>query len=109
MKSLSKLKFTYIKNSNFITHHVDGLHGGMTPRGHLVMNFFSERFPIPNTVTHKIADGVLGDELEKESKDGIIREVVCGVVINLESAKSINEWLTARIKEMEKLSKNGKN
>jgi hypothetical protein len=102
-KKKSEIKFNYIKNNNFIINHVDGLHGGLTPRGHLIMNFFCERFPIPNSVTFEINEGNIGKEVDKKSKEGVIREIVSGVVVNLEAAKSINAWLTEKIKEMESL------
>ena len=34
-------------NENFREVHVDGAHGGVTPRGFINANFYSERFPVP--------------------------------------------------------------
>jgi len=99
----NEIKFNYIKNNNLIMNHVDGLHGGLTPRGHIIMSFFCERFPIPQSVTHEIIDGNIGIETNKTSKEGIIREIVSGVIIDLETAKSINAWLSGKIKEMESI------
>ena len=102
-KKKDEIKFNYIKNNNFIINHVDGLHGGLTPRGHLIMNFFCERFPIPNSVTYEIDKGNIGKETNKTSKEGVIREIVSGVVIDLEAAKSMKAWLSEKIKDMENL------
>ena len=34
--------------------HVDGVYGGITPRGLLNVSFFSERFPIPKSTEFKL-------------------------------------------------------
>lgn len=85
--------------------HVDGVYGGITPRGLLNVSFFSERFPIPkstefridheNKTVSKIKDSA-------DSKNGIIREYEVGVYMNLETAKSLNKFLAAKIEELEK-------
>jgi non-canonical (house-cleaning) NTP pyrophosphatase len=108
MSSQDSIKFTYIKNNNYSVHHVDGAYGGITPKGDITLNFFSERFPIPNTVTHELIDGkTLGKEIDKVSKEGIIREIECGIIINLDTARSINKWLIDKINEIENIIKQG--
>ncbi|MCG2761359.1 MAG: hypothetical protein L6407_09125 [Candidatus Delongbacteria bacterium] len=102
-----EIKFTYIKNNSFKVHHIDGLNGGLTPRGDVILNFFSERFPIPKEVTYELEGNMLGKELKVESKEGIIREVECGIVVDYDTAVSISAWLEKQLKQLKKL-KEGK-
>lgn len=103
------LTFHYIKANAFRVVHADGIWGGPTPRGYITMSFFSERAPIPTEITHasrpaKTLAGVLGPELGRKSKEGIIREVEVEVVVDLPMAKGLITWLQGKIDFLEKLS-----
>src|SRR5438874_1780807 len=96
------VRFDYIKSNLFRVIHADGVVGGLTPRLDIHMDFWSERFPIPQRVVHTLTDdGTLGEELKTErlTREGIVREVEAGVVLDLEVAKAFREWLTDRIAE----------
>lgn len=99
------VSFRYYKSHNFRVIHADGAFGGMTPRAGLFVAFYNERFPIPEATTHSITqDGALGEELRSErvSKKEIIREVEAGVLLDVEAAKSLVQWLNQKISEVEK-------
>ena len=99
-----KASFDYIKSNQFRVIHVDGAHGGITPRGHSIqMALFSERAPIPKRETYKLEEGRLGERIAKEERDAIIREVEVEALIDLETAKIIVEWLKGKIKQAENL------
>lgn len=105
-KKKETITFHYLKSNNFIIHHIDGIYGGVTPKGFIGINFFSERFPIPKTVTQELIDGKqLGKEISIETKEGVIRQVECGVVMNIDTAKSIYKWLERQIIEYERYIK----
>lgn len=93
----------YIKNNDFKTVLATGIIGGITPNGLIDMNFFIDRIPIPQKVTHSLSGGSLGTEIRKDSKKGIIREVNFGVVLDFTTAKSMLEWLDTKVKELESL------
>ena len=102
----SKLKFDYIKSNVFRVIHADGVIGGPTPRLSIHMDFWSERFPIPQQTVHEVnPDGGLGEELkeERQSRKAIVREVEIGVVMDLDTAKSFREWLNDKITEIERV------
>ena len=104
------INFHYIKANQFRVIHADGVHGGLHPRGNIQMSFFSERVPIPKKVSHEIADdGRLGKEIvaERESRDGIVREVEVGVVMGVEEARALVKWLQLKIRAHEKLRDKG--
>ena len=100
------INFHYIKANQFRVIHADGVHGGLHPRGNIQMSFFSERVPIPKRVSHEIdEDGKLGKEIvsERETRDGIVREVEVGVVMGVSEARSLVKWLQQKIRAYEKL------
>lgn len=99
-----KLTFHYIKSPQYRVSHADGAHGGITPPGKIQMNFYSERTPIPQTTFHEInEDRSLGAELEKEriGKTGIIREIDTTIIIDINTAKNLVEWLNQKIQTIE--------
>ena len=87
------LEFHYIKSNSFKVVHCDGVWGGATPRGLISISFFSERNPIPKTVSHARPEQgqPLGEEISRKAKGGIIREVDVAVIMDLQMAKSLNE------------------
>lgn len=100
-----QIRFHFIKSNFFRVVHADGVFGGATPKGLLQMAFFSERFPIPLSVTHAVSptspDSVgIGKELQRETKDGVVREVEVEVIMNLSAALAFQEWLHGHIKQL---------
>ena len=98
-----KIHFHYIKANHFRVVHADGVHGGVTPRGYIQMNFYSERSAIPKVSVYAIADGKLAEEIREEriQRDGPVREVEVGVVMDLPLAKSFLRWLKEKIDALE--------
>lgn len=109
------LQFHYIKSNSFRVVHCDGVWGGGTPRGLISMSFYSERSPIPVMLTHEVLSDetankkTLGEETNKEIKEGIIREVDVAVLMDLPMAKSLQEWLERHIAILEQSPKTGQN
>ena len=96
------IDFHYIKSNGFRVVHADGAWGGLTPRGYIAMNFFSERFPIPRRLAHEIRpDGTLAQETDRDSKKGVVREVEVEVMVDLAMAKSLILWLNDKIQTLE--------
>jgi hypothetical protein len=92
--------FHYIKAPHFFATHADGVVGGVTPRRLIHMNFYAERGAIPTRVTHKLkSDGTLGDEVlaERQSREGLVRELETSVLMDLKVAVAFRDWLDAKI------------
>lgn len=109
--AIQKIGFHFLKSNQYRTVHADGAFGGLTPRGYIDVNFFSERKPIPNFTSHELgADGTVGPEntAERISKDGIIREVEVGVILDLEGARSLIKWLADKVNTLEALTNSKK-
>jgi hypothetical protein len=102
------ITFKYIFKYDYNPVYVNGAHGGVSPRGEIVANFYLERQPLPNEITHAInpdgsiaADVVAVDPENLEST--IVRYVSSGVVLNLQNAKALNSWLGDKIVELERM------
>lgn len=106
-----QFKADYIKSNHFRVVHADGAFGGLTPRGYIQMEIWSERQPIPKQATYRIVqegDGpVTGEEIRDARivRDAIVREVEVGIVLDIPLARSLVEWLKGRIAAFEKLDR----
>jgi hypothetical protein len=101
--------FKYIFTYDYNPVYTNGAHGGVTPRGELVVNFYQERQPLPNAMTHELnSNGTIGREVAVEPDDlnrSLVRFVSNGVVVNYQTARELHFWLGEKIKEMEALEK----
>jgi hypothetical protein len=97
-----RIKFHYIKGQHFRVVHVDGLIGGVTPRGLIHMAVYSERPAIPQVTEHALSEtGMLGDIASQEGKEGIVREIDVDLMITRTTAIEFRDWLTERINDMD--------
>ena len=91
--------FHYIKAPSFRDLHVDGMIGGVTPKGLLHLACYAERHAIPTMVTQEIdAVGKLGREIDVLSRGGIVRELQADLFMDLTTAESLRDWLEQAIK-----------
>ena len=101
-----RLRFHYIKSPQFRTVHVDGVHGGISAQGHHVQfAVFNERVPIPKETVHPIVGMALGDEVKEErvALDGVVRELEVNLIMDLQQARSLADWLKKKADELEDL------
>ena len=98
-KSRPTIKYFYEKTSNYRTYHVDGIFGGITSQGKIYMDIFIERNPGPDMIEHKITkEGRPGEEIRRSGdKPGIIRQIECGLVVDLSTAATIRDWIDNKI------------
>lgn len=100
-----EMTFKYIFTYDYNPVYVNGAHGGVSPRGELVMNFYLERQPLPNAIAHEITpSGTIGAETTVEPEDlgrSLVRQVINGVVVNFQTARELHYWLGEKLKEME--------
>ena len=100
-----EMTFKYIFTYDYNPVYVNGAHGGISPRGELVMNFYLERPPLPNAITHEITPaGGIGEETKAEPSDlsrSLVRQVTNGVVLNYHTARELHYWLGEQVKAME--------
>jgi len=103
---MSNKQVTYFmeKSPLYKNVHVDGVFGGITPKGLINISFYLERGAIPKKIINSITEkNTIGSEISREGKEGIIREIECGVILDINTAKLINKWLSDKIKEHKKI------
>ena len=103
-----EIAFKYIFNYAYNPVYVNGAHGGVSPRGELVMNFYLERPPLPQEIKHTInPNGTIGGVTAEEPENlgnSMVRYIDNGVILNYESARNLHYWLGERIREMEAMA-----
>lgn len=96
------VSFSYIKNNLFRVIHADGVIGAITPGQHIHFALFSERPAIPQRIEQVLnPGGSPGQEVLRQGRAGYIREMDVDVIVDLKTAKSIHQWLSERIAELE--------
>ncbi|MCA1837265.1 MAG: hypothetical protein LC674_00270 [Actinobacteria bacterium] len=104
----SEISFHLIKGNLFRVIYVEGVYGGVTPRGDFRVAVFNERLPLPDTMFQRITpEGKLGDEITERRavRKGIVREIEADLVMNYGTAKVIHKWLGEKIEAFEKTLK----
>jgi hypothetical protein len=99
-----ELEFDFEKSNYFRVIHVDGVYGGVSPSSQLLhMAVFNERQPIPKKVFHKLTDGVPQPEnlKKRQMRPGLFREVEADLVLSMEMAVVLRNWLDEKITEMQ--------
>ena len=101
MSEPKTIEIHQIKTAGYSTYHADGAIGGMTPTGMVYLSFYLDRSAIPQKITYEVkADGSFGDVKEVEGKRGIIREVQCGIVMNLAVAEDMLTFMEKVVKQL---------
>ena len=100
-KEPQKIKFHYVKSNFFRVIHADGFFGGLTPQGKINIGVFNERRPFPDLVIQEVdlATGKLGSETLRTGRDGVLRELEANIVMDIDIAQVILEWLQRHINE----------
>lgn len=98
-----QLDFHFLKTPGYRTYYVDGAWGGFTPRGMLYMELFVERNATPQLVRYEISkrddETQTARELLRDGKTGIIREIECGLMLDVRTAKVVRDWLSEKLSE----------
>jgi hypothetical protein len=102
-----KIRFDFVKSTQFRVIHADGAWGGLAPQGFVHMALYNERQAIPQQVVNKIdsATGNMGEEIisERIGRNGLVREVEVDVIMSLETARALQTWLKEKIDQADAL------
>ena len=105
----TELTFKYVFNYGYNPAYVNGAQGGFSPRGEMVINFYLERQPLPESITHEITpEGTIGRETAVEPKNlagSMVRFIDTGVVMSYDNAKVFHAWLGDKLREVEEMHK----
>ncbi|QKZ13986.1 hypothetical protein [Spirosoma sp. KUDC1026] len=99
----NKVDIHFIKSGDFRTAYINGVFGGFTPRGQLNIDFFSERIPIPTKISYvanqQDQDKVEMKEVDREGKNGAVREFHFGVIMDMDTAREMRAWLDDKLRQ----------
>jgi len=88
-------KFIYNKPADYNTLYVNGVIGGQTARGEIILNFFFEYADVPKEEEDEIIDGRLKPKkFAATSPPEIQRDIKACIVISPEHAKGMAEFIT---------------
>ena len=108
-KEKPEVTFKYVFNYGYNPTYVNGAQGGFSPRGEMVINFYLERQPLPDSITHEItSEGAIGRETGVEPADltsSLVRFIDTGVVMSYDNAKIFHSWMGEKLREVELLHK----
>jgi len=97
-KTQSKVKINYKKTDSYRSYLVDGIFGGLTPSGKLYVELFTERQVTPQSIEYLVAeDGKLGQEIKREGKEGLVRQIEAGLVMDVDMAEVLIGWLREKL------------
>lgn len=104
-----EITFKYVFNYGYNPTYVNGAQGGFSPRGEMVINFYLERQPLPESISHEITpQGAIGRETSVEPEDlasSMVRFIDTGVVMSYENARVFHAWMGDKLREMEEMQK----
>jgi hypothetical protein len=101
-----RVRYHFIKSNFFRVVLAEGVYGGISPSGQIRMTFFNERSALPQQTEYGInSDGSLGNEDPegRVSRDGFVRELEVDVVMNIEHARLVHQWLGQKIEMLAKI------
>jgi hypothetical protein len=95
-----KVRFHFQNSNQFRVVRADGAWGGVTPELELFFSLYNTRPAIPQLLVHPInPDGTLGPDIPelKVSKEGFVREVEVGVIMQKQHVAALIEFLKDRL------------
>jgi hypothetical protein len=96
----TKVKFIFKKSDDYNLHFVNGLFGGFTAQGELVINFFFESRVVPDEQEGKI-EGTTINYIPVSTPMDFIREMKCGIIMTPQQAYTLRDWLNLKLNELE--------
>jgi hypothetical protein len=108
--SQKEIKYKYKYAEDYNPKYIHGVFGGVSPRGEIVMHFFMERVAVPKEQVFPIVNDQLGHELmekrlPKDLNESAIRFIQNGVILDIETAEALVEWLQSHINQRRELEK----
>ena len=74
------------------------------------MSCFSERSPIPKNISYELLEeGKLGPEIQRDTREGIVREVGAELIFDVALAEQIIEWLQRHVADAKRIPSKANN
>jgi hypothetical protein len=102
MEESKEIKFRFERTPAFKLFYVGGVWGSVSPGGEIYAEFFTDIFPHPRSITFDASTGLLNETTREADDRTILRQFEFGVVMNVQTAAVLREWLDTRIGEYQK-------
>ncbi len=102
--SVRAIPIHFVKSSQFRVIHASGVWYGGDSQQNLHLTFFNERGPIPKKLVLNLNEQgivVSEDTAQRESKEGIVRELEVDVILSLQAALELYKTLGENIKALQ--------
>ncbi|MGA9098844.1 MAG: hypothetical protein WB392_07935 [Methanotrichaceae archaeon] len=97
-KKMDEIKFIYNTPENYNPQFINGVIGGPSTRGEIILNFFFEHSSLPKEEVNKIdAKGITERELPIPM---VLRDIKVGIIMSPSVAESIRGFLEEIIKQV---------
>lgn len=100
------VKFVYPESDDYKIIYANGVYGGVTMQGEIMIDFFQERHVPVKMEIRSIEDGEIGKPTEREMDlpeptDGLvfIRERKIGITLHPDQAESIANWILDKVNQ----------
>ncbi len=87
-----KIKLIYKKSDDYKSSLCTGVFGGINSNGILEINFFLDRIQTPESQEISSID-----EVEQLPTNEVLREIQCGLFLDINATTIIRDWLTTQI------------
>lgn len=99
-----QIKVFYEHDPGYRMIAANGIFGGITPRGELRIDFFSEYSEVPKSVTLRITkEGTVTEE--QDTNPRIVRMIQMGVLVPADHIESFADWFQAKAEEIKQRRK----
>lgn len=108
--SAKEVAFDYIKAPDFRVVWADGAIGSPTPNGLIHFVLYAERPAIPRRQVFAVevsgdAERLGKESIEKQiSRNSIVREMACDVMLTVETAETLADWLLEQVGFLKKIT-----
>jgi len=99
-----QMQIHFVKSSQFRVIHANGVWYGGDSQQNLHLTFFNERAPIPKKLVFNLNEQgmvVSEDATQRDSKEGIVREMEIDVVFSLQAAVEFHKTLGENLKAIQ--------
>lgn len=107
MSDSKEVQFIYNKKEDYEPIYVNGVYGGVTPRGDLLCHFFYEYVDVPEKEILELDEKgqIKPDTLKKIQKNDdsdnvktVKRDIRVGIIIPAHQIQSISAWMLDKLK-----------
>ncbi len=87
--------------------HADGAYGGLTAHASIYMALYSEHVAMPETTQMRFDHTLHTAKEERPQQTGVTREVETEVIMSIETAQALRDWLQSKIEQYSELKVSG--